>query len=110
MENEDKINRLKELIDGSASFSDSDKAKLLAKLPDLSMEEVDKAIKVFESEIEDWKEIYEDHEARKSEMKDYMQESKQELLKITQEYVRKAEKDEQTGDNAQLEDLLNTIN
>jgi hypothetical protein len=109
MNNEEKINRLKELIDGSASFGEADKKKLIAKIPELKPEEIDEAIRVFEEEIEDWKAIYNKHEENKALLLDLMGKSQHEISQMSKNFIKKSERGEHEVEEAEAEDLLKTI-
>lgn len=109
MDNEDKINRLKELIQRSASFNDEDKKKLIAKIPELKPEEIDKAIRIFEEEIEDWKAIYKKHEEDKALLLDFMDKSHHEIAQMSKKLIKESEKGEHKVEEAEAEDLLKTI-
>lgn len=104
-----KIERLKKLIEGSAAFSQDDKLKLTAKIPELTDSEMDESIRVFEKEIEDWKEIYKRHEENKAMLFDYMDKSQHRLAQISREGVKTSERGQRATEEAESEELLKTI-
>ena len=109
MDSEEKTKRLEELIQGSASFDEADKKKLIAKIPELKASEIDEAIQVFEEEIEDFKAIYRKAEADKNLLLTFMDKSQNELSKMIKTEVKKAEKGEHKAEETEAEDLLKTI-
>ncbi|MFH0838159.1 MAG: hypothetical protein V1880_02745 [Patescibacteria group bacterium] len=109
MEQKEKIERLKELIAGSASFSDVDKQKLIAKIPGLTTEAMDEAIRVFEEEIEDWKAIYKKHGENKAMLFRFMDESQRNISQMSHRLIKKAENGEHAAEETAAEDLLKTI-
>ena len=104
-----KTKRLEELIHGSASFSEADKKKLIAKISELTPEEIDEAIQVFEEEVEDWKAIYKKAEADKHLLLTFMDKSQHKLSGMMKTEVKKAERGEHKTEETEAEDLLKTI-
>lgn len=109
MDQKEKIERLKKLIEGSAAFSQEDKLKLVAGISSLTETRVDEAIRVFEEEIEDWKQIYKKNEENKAMLVDYIDKSQRELTRMSQTVVKTSEEGQQVDEETKAEELLKTI-
>ena len=109
MKKEDKQDRLKKLIQGSATFNATGKKKLLTKASELTPDQMDEAIAVFEREITEVKEIYSNYQKNKTNLAKFTDKSKKEVKKITKKVLKKAEADSKSDEIAKAEKLIANI-
>ncbi len=103
------IKRLIELIKGSASFTDVEKAQMIQNIPQTSEVEIIKAIQVFEQEKADWKALKAEGDYFLKMVKDYSYQSQQELERDVKHLIAQKEAQVEKKEGLEAEDLLITI-
>ena len=96
MENKDKNEELKKLIEESAAFNDDEKAQLVAKIPDLSDTEMDDAILALAEEVMDVHQIVAEREESKKELRRFIKDEGRDLREMVKIHVESAR--EERGD------------
>jgi len=93
----------------SPNFTDEEKSLMIEKIPTLNEHEVNDALKVFEKEQAELKEIMKRMKNDENLMKMFVTKSTTEFDKLSKRIVKKIELDEQVSTDKKAEDLLNSL-
>jgi hypothetical protein len=105
----DKISKLKELIYQSRIFNGKGKTALIGQIPDLSDQQTEKAVQIFEKEKKGWESIVEKSNKNLALIKQFAVKSKNEIRSLAKRLVLKNEKKESEKEKGEAENLINQI-
>ena len=93
----------------SPNFTDEEKSLMIEKIPTLNEHEINNALKVFEKEQIELKEIMKRMKNDENSIKMFVRKSATEFDELSKGIVKKIELDEQVSTDKKAQDLLNSL-